>query len=83
VRVVGDELEEQVTYEPADAEQERIFTGFVGGPFEAPPTRYVPVGADLFAPAGMPLDNLPPYYLVSYHGGGAYRCSGGRLTRRV
>ncbi|WP_328472428.1 beta-lactamase family protein [Actinoplanes sp. NBC_00393] len=83
VRVVDGELEEQVTYEPADADQERIFTGFVGGPFTAPPMRYVPVGKDLFAPAGMPLDDMPPYYLVSYHGGGAYRCSGGRLTRRV
>jgi CubicO group peptidase (beta-lactamase class C family) len=83
VRVVDGELEEQVTYEPADAGQERIFTGFIGGEFAAPPMRYVPVGKDLFAPAGLPLDDLPAHFLVSYHGGGAYRCTGGRLTRRV
>jgi CubicO group peptidase (beta-lactamase class C family) len=83
VRVVDGELEEQVTYEPADDSQERIFTGFVGGPFVAPPQRYVPVGVDLFAPAGLPLDGLPSYYLVSYHGGAAYRSSGGRMARRV
>ena len=83
VRVVDGELEEQVTYEPADEGQERVFTGFAGGPFSAPPQRYVPVGEGLFAPAGVPLDGLPPYYLVSYHGGGEYRSSGGRLTRRA
>lgn len=82
VRVVDGELEEQVTYEPADADQERIFTGFAGGSFSAPPMRYVPVGKDLFAPAGLPLDDLPSYYLVSYHGGARYRSSGGRMTRR-
>ena len=60
VRVVDGGLEEQVTYEPADEGQERIFTGFVGGAFTAPPQRYVPVGKDLFAPAGLPLDGLPP-----------------------
>ena len=83
VRVVDGELEEQVTYEPADEAQERIFTGFAGGPFSAPPLRYVPVGDDLFAPAGVPLDGLPSHYLVSYHGGAAYRCAGGRMTRRA
>jgi CubicO group peptidase (beta-lactamase class C family) len=83
VRVVDGGLEEQVTYEPADRSQEQIFTGFVGGSFTAPPQRYVPVGTDLFAPDGVPLDGLPPYYLVSFHGGAAYRCAGGRLSRRV
>ncbi|MEU4424518.1 serine hydrolase domain-containing protein [Actinoplanes sp. NPDC024001] len=83
VRVVDGELEELVTYEPADESQERIFTGFVGGEFSVPPMRYVPVGRNLFAPAGVPLDGLPPHYLVSYHGGGAYRSSGGRVTRRA
>lgn len=83
VRVVDGELEERVTYEPADESQERIFTGFVGGPFTAPPLRYVPVGEGLFAPAGIPLNGLPSYHLVSYHGGAAYRCSAGRMTRRV
>jgi hypothetical protein len=83
VRVVDGELEELVTYEPADEAQERVFTGFVGGAFTVPPMRYVPVGKDLFAPAGIPLDGLSPHYLVSYHGGAAYRCSGGRMTRRT
>jgi CubicO group peptidase (beta-lactamase class C family) len=83
VRVVGGELEEQVTYEPADETQERIFTGFVGGSFTAPPQRYIPVGRDLFAPDGIPLDGVPSHYLVSYHGGAAYRCAGGRMTRRA
>jgi CubicO group peptidase (beta-lactamase class C family) len=83
VRVVDGGLEERVTYEPADEVQERIFTGFVGGSFTAPPQRYVPVGKDLFAPAGVPLEGLPSYFLVSYHGGAAYRCAGGRMTRRV
>ncbi|MEV6302598.1 serine hydrolase domain-containing protein [Actinoplanes sp. NPDC051861] len=83
VRVDGDALEERVFYEPADASQERIFTGFVGGSFSSPPTRYVPVGKDLFAPEALPLDAVPSHYLVSYHGGAAYRCAGGRMTRRV
>jgi CubicO group peptidase (beta-lactamase class C family) len=83
VSVVDGALEERVTYEPTDEVQERIFTGFVGGPFTAPPRRYVPVGKDLFAPAGVPLEGLPSYFLVSYHGGAAYRCAGGRMTRRA
>jgi CubicO group peptidase (beta-lactamase class C family) len=83
VRVVAGGLEERVTYEPADETQERIFTGFAGSPFTAPPQRYLPVGKDLFAPAGMPLEGLPSHYLVSYHGGAAYRCAGGRMTRRA
>jgi len=82
-------LEERMTYEPLDAEQERIFTAFSGGSFPAPPRRFVPVGKDLFAPAGMPLEAFTGYsrqLLVSYHGasGGQpdYRCAGGRMTRR-
>ncbi|HYN94968.1 MAG TPA: serine hydrolase domain-containing protein [Pilimelia sp.] len=82
VRAVDGELAEQVTYEPADEDQERVFTGFVGGRFTAPPLRYVPLGKGLFAPAGVPVAGLLPYYLVSYHGNGQYRSSGGRLTRR-
>lgn len=83
VRVVDGELEEQVTYEPADEAQERIFTGFVGGSFTAPPLRYVPVGKGLFAPAGAPLEGLPSYYLVSYLGEATFRCAGGRIARRA
>ena len=83
VRAVDGELEEVVTYEPGDEDQERVFTGFIGGPFTAPPTRYVPVGDGLFAPAGLPLDGLPAHYLVSYLDGAAYRSAGGRMTRRV
>ena len=78
-----------MTYEPLDAEQERIFTAFSGGSFPVPPRRFVPVGKDLFAPAGMPLEAFTGYarqLLVSYHGasGGrpGYRCAGGRMTRR-
>ncbi|MEV6349656.1 serine hydrolase domain-containing protein [Actinoplanes sp. NPDC051851] len=83
VRVVDGGLEESVTYEPADEAQERVFTGFAGGAFTAPPMRYVPVGEGLFAPAGVPLENLPAHYLVSYHGGAEFRSAGGRMTRRV
>ncbi|MEU0555655.1 serine hydrolase domain-containing protein [Dactylosporangium sp. NPDC006015] len=90
VSVVDGQLEERITYEPADAVQEATFTGFVGGPFVVPPLRYEPVGADLFAPAGLPLGDLDltsRQYLVSYHGDGpdgpTHRCSGGRMTRRV
>ncbi|GAB7038613.1 MULTISPECIES: serine hydrolase domain-containing protein [Catenuloplanes] len=83
VRAIDGELEETVTYEPADASQERIFTAFAGGAVAGPPQRYVPVGEDLFAPAGLPLDGLPPSYLVSYHGDAAYRSAGGRMMRRV
>ncbi|GAA0252261.1 serine hydrolase domain-containing protein [Cryptosporangium japonicum] len=84
VRVVGGALEETVTYEPADASQERIFTGFAGGRFPFPPMRYVPVGPGLFAPEGLPLDRPLGYtrqLLVSYHG--EHRNAGGRLSRRV
>ncbi|WP_327003651.1 beta-lactamase family protein [Dactylosporangium sp. NBC_01737] len=90
VRVVDGELEEQITYEPADGVQEATFTGFAGGPFVVPPMRYAPVGRDLFAPAGMPvgeLDLTSRQYLISYHGdtgdGPTHRCAGGRMTRRV
>jgi len=88
VRAVDGELEETMTYEPLDDAQARIFSGFAGGPVEAPPRRFAPVGSDLFAPAGMPLDAFRGYsrqLLVSYHGlddGAALRCAGGRMTRR-
>ena len=89
VRAVDGQLEETMTYEPLDGAQQRIFEGFSGGSLQAPPRRYVPVGKDLFAPAGMPLAAFNGYsrlILVSYHGIGdgrpGYRCSGGRMTRR-
>jgi hypothetical protein len=90
VRVVDGQLEETMTYEPFDAEQERICAGFVGGSLSSiPPRRFVPIQKDLFAPAGMPLQAFTGYsrnLLVSYHGvedGQAkYRCAGGRMTRR-
>ncbi|WP_433369448.1 serine hydrolase domain-containing protein [Actinoplanes sp. CA-142083] len=85
VRVVDDGLEEQVTYEPADPSQEQIFTRFAGGPISAPPMRYIPVGENLFAPAGMTLDGHAREYLISYLGGEdghpTHRCAGGRMTR--
>jgi CubicO group peptidase (beta-lactamase class C family) len=89
VTVVDGELEERTTYEPLDDMQARIFSRFVGGPHPFPPRRFVPVRTDLFAPAGMPLQAFNGYsrqLLVSYHGNSegrpAYRCAGGRMTRR-
>ncbi|MFF0488096.1 serine hydrolase domain-containing protein [Nocardia sp. NPDC004068] len=90
VREVDGQLEETITYEPSDPDQERIFTAFAGGFLDAPPRRYVPVGPDVFAPAGMPSAALAGYsrqLLISYHGGdasaAALRCAGGRMSRRV
>ncbi|MET8847492.1 serine hydrolase domain-containing protein [Amycolatopsis sp. NPDC004625] len=90
VGAVGGRLEERVTYEPADAAQERIFTQFAGGATAAPPQRYVPVGPGLFAPAGYPAETFDGYLrllLVSYHdvrdGRARFRNGGGRLTRRT
>jgi CubicO group peptidase (beta-lactamase class C family) len=90
VRIVDGQLEEQMTYEPADEVQEGIFSRFAGGGFPIPAQRYVPVGEGLFAPAGMPLEGLDGHarqLLVSYHGTGdggpTHRCAGGRMTRRV
>ena len=89
VSVVDGQLEEQMTYEPLDDVQERIFTRFSGGSLPVPPRRFVPIRKDLFAPAGMPLQAFNGYsrqLLVSYHGiskGRAnYRSAGGRMTRR-
>jgi hypothetical protein len=89
VSVADGQLEEQLAYEPLDEVQERIFTGFSGGSFPIPPRRFAPVGKDLFAPAGMPLQAFNGYsrqLLVSYHGidegRSTYRCAGGRMTRR-
>ena len=90
VRVVDDGLEERVVYEPADRSQEAIFTAFAGGSFAAPPTRYVAVGENLFAPAALPLDTLDGHarqYLTSYlgdeDGHPTHRSAGGRMSRRV
>jgi hypothetical protein len=86
---VDGQVEETTTCEPLNDEQERIFTAFAGGSLPGPPRRYVPVGKDLFAPAGMPLAALSGYarrLLVSRHAaaGGmpGYRCVGERVTRR-
>ncbi|GGS89887.1 hypothetical protein GCM10010156_55400 [Planobispora rosea] len=90
VRVVDGQLEEQAAYEPADASQERVFTAFTGGMTAAPPQRYVPIRAGLFAPAGYPPETFDGYLrllLVSYHdirdGRARFRNGGGRLTRRA
>jgi CubicO group peptidase (beta-lactamase class C family) len=89
VSVVDGQVEEKVTYEPLDDVQAQIFSGFAGGSFPFPPRRFVPVGKDLFAPAGMPPKAFNGYsraLLVSYHGVSNglsnYRCAGGRMTRR-
>lgn len=89
VSVVDGQLEETTVYEPLDDAQERIFTRFAGAHFPLPPRRMVPVGKDLFAPAGVPLHSFSGYsrqMLVSYHGvtdgRATHRCAGGRMTRR-
>jgi CubicO group peptidase (beta-lactamase class C family) len=89
VGVVDGQLEEQMTYEPLDDVQERVFTRFAGGSMSAPPRRFVPIRKDLFAPVGMPLQAFSGYsrlLLVSYHGTSegrsSYRCAGGRMARR-
>ncbi|MFF3566317.1 serine hydrolase domain-containing protein [Nocardia jiangxiensis] len=90
VTVVDGQLEERMSYEPADESQRQIFTAFAGGMTSAPPQRYVPIRPGLFAPAGYPLDAFDGYLrllLVSYHdvrrGRARFRNGGGRLTRRV
>ena len=90
VSVIDGELEERMTYEPADGVQERIFTEFAGGATSAPPQRYVPIRPGLFAPAGYPPETFDGYLrllLVSFHdvrdGRARFRNGGGRLTRRV
>ncbi|MER6948702.1 hypothetical protein ABT294_32245, partial [Nonomuraea sp. NPDC000554] len=90
VSIVDGQLEERMTYEPADETQERIFTEFAGGMTSAPPQRYVPIRPGLFAPAGYPLETFDGYLrllLVSYHdardGQARFRNGGGRLTRRA
>ncbi|MDX3190938.1 serine hydrolase [Streptomyces sp. MN03-5084-2B] len=90
VSVVDGQLEERMTYEPADESQERIFTAFAGGATSAPPQRYVPIRPGLFAPAGYPPETFDGYLrllLVSYHdlrdGRARFRNGGGRLTRRA
>ena len=90
VGIVDGELEERMTYEPADESQERIFTAFAGGATSGPPRRYVPIRPGLFAPAGFPLEGFDGYLrllLVSYHdirdGQARFRNGGGRLTRRA
>lgn len=90
VSVVDGQLEERTSYEPADPDQERIFTAFAGGTTAAPPRRLVPIRPGLFAPAGFPLETFDGYLrllLVSYHdvrdGRARFRNAGGRLTRRA
>lgn len=90
VGVVDGQLEERVTYEPADETQERIFSEFVGGTVAAPPQRYVAIRPGLFAPVGYPLEMFDGYLrllLVSFHdihdGQARFRNGGGRLTRRA
>ncbi|MFI6316949.1 serine hydrolase domain-containing protein [Nonomuraea sp. NPDC050556] len=90
VSIVDGQLEERMTYEPADASQEEIFTAFAGGATSAPPQRYVAIRPGLFAPAGYPLETFDGYLrllLVSFHdvrdGQARFRNGGGRLTRHV
>jgi CubicO group peptidase (beta-lactamase class C family) len=89
VKAVDGQLEEQMTYEPLDDAQARIFAGFSGGQFSFPSRRLVPVGEGLFAPVGVPLEAFKGYMrvmLVSFHGRtngrSTHRTTGGRMTRR-
>ena len=89
VSVVDGLLEERMTYEPLDDVQAGIFSRFSGGTYPLPARRFSSVRANLFAPAGMPLQAFDGYtrqLLVSYHGGSGgragYRSAGGRMTRR-
>lgn len=90
VSVVDGQLEERMTYEPQDDEQARVFSAFSGGSFPYPARRLEPIGENLFAPVGIPLQAFTGYMrqlLISYHGNGpdgpTHRCAGGRMTRRV
>ncbi|MVU80289.1 serine hydrolase [Nocardia sp. ET3-3] len=90
VRIVDGALEETTTYEPADTSQREIFTAFAGGSIPTMSRRFIPVGKDLFAPTGLPLEMFTGYsrqMLVSYHdirdGHAHYRSAGGRMTRRA
>jgi hypothetical protein len=90
VTVVDGQLEERMTYEPDDPTQEQIFSHFAGGAFPIPPSRWVPVGENLFAPAGLSLETLDGHarqFLISYlgekDGRPTHRCAGGRMTRRL
>ncbi|MFD3510965.1 serine hydrolase domain-containing protein [Nocardia sp. NPDC058666] len=90
VSIVDGQLEERVTYEPADESQERIFTAFAGGMTAAPPQRYIAIRPGLFAPADYPLATFDGYLrllLVSYHdirdGRARFHNAGGRLTKRA
>jgi hypothetical protein len=83
-RIVDGELEETMTYEPLDERQADIFTRFAGATYPLPPRRFVPVGRDLFAPAGvrMPaLSGTPGTCWFPTHNvaasGATYRCAGG------
>lgn len=89
ISVVEGQLEERVTYEPLDDAQAQIFAGFSGGSFPFQTRRLEPIGQNLFAPAGIPLQALVGYsraMLVSFHdvdeNRANFRCAGGRMTRR-
>ena len=91
IRAVDGQLEQAITYEPLDADQERILTEGSGAQFPGPPLRFVPVGNGLFAPAGAPLESFTGIRgrggLMSFHGQAqgraAYRGWAGRLARRI
>jgi CubicO group peptidase (beta-lactamase class C family) len=90
VKAVDGQLEETMTFEPLDEEQERAFHGFSGGTFPFPPYRLEPVGDGLFGPVGVPLEafqGTSRVRLASYFGGAGdkpeYRLMGGRITRRL
>ncbi|MEO8799018.1 MAG: serine hydrolase domain-containing protein [Polyangiaceae bacterium] len=93
VEIADGRLEETMTFEPEEPEDEMqatILDGFIGGSAPMPPHGLVPVGDRLFAPAGVPLDVFNGFgrrMLASFHGGTTgrpeYRVLGGRMTRRA
>jgi hypothetical protein len=90
VKALDGQLEETMSWEPLDEQQDRVFHGFSGSTFPFPPYRIEPVGDGLFAPVGAPLsafNGLSRVRLVSFFGSAngtpAYRMMGGRITRRL
>ena len=88
--MVDGELEEQITYEPADGGQEATFTGFVGGPFVVPPLRYVQSARTCSRPPGCPWTSwisrracTSSRTMATPGPEPTLRCAGGRMTRRV
>jgi hypothetical protein len=90
VKVMGEQLEETVAFEPLDEAHAHILQGFSGSLAPLPPRRLVPVRDRLFASAGASPEAINGFVgrrmLTSFHsdagGRPEYRSFGGRMTRR-